>query len=157
NAIAQKYQSEGLVGLLGIVEAVFASSAADRKQEVIGRIEDAYAGAIPDALRTALEAAPAREAGAQGGHLAGYERRIKVPGIETDTGFVALINNGGGNVERFNYRNMEGLVINTMQGDDYVVADDVIAPTTINLGSGDDRVQIGQVFRSERTKDPEGE
>src|SRR5262249_30093196 len=53
-------------------------------------------------------------------------------------------------------RSMEGLVINTLQGDDYVVSDDVIAPATINLGTGDDRVQFGQVFRSERTRDPEG-
>ena len=39
------------------------------------------------------------------------------------------------------------------RGDDYVVLDDVLAATTINLGLGDDRVQVGQVFRSERVKD----
>ena len=42
-------------------------------------------------------------------------------GSDTDTGFVALINNGGANVERFNYREMEGLVVNTLAGNDYVV------------------------------------
>ncbi len=31
--------------------------------------------------------------------------------------------------------------------------DDVLAATTINLGDGNDRVQVGQVFRSERVKD----
>ena len=77
-------------------------------------------------------------------------------GSDTDTGFVALINDGGKNVERFNYREMEGLVVNTLDGNDYVVLDDVIAPTTINLGLDDDRIQIGQVFRSERVKNPDG-
>jgi Ca2+-binding RTX toxin-like protein len=74
-------------------------------------------------------------------------------GSDTDTGFVALINNGGANVERFNYRNIEGITVNTLSGNDYVVIDDVLAPTTINLGIGEDRVQVGQVFRSERVKD----
>ena len=40
-------------------------------------------------------------------------------GSDTDTGFVALLNNGGANVERFNYRDLEGLVVNTLAGDDY--------------------------------------
>ena len=73
-------------------------------------------------------------------------------GQDTDTGFVALINNGGNDVERFNYRNIEGLTVNTLDGDDYVVLDDVLAATTINLGLGEDRVQVGQVFRSERVR-----
>src|SRR6185436_799112 len=72
---------------------------------------------------------------------------------DTDTAFVALLNNGGANVERFNYRNIEGLVLNTVGGDDYVVSDDVLAATTINLGTGNDYVQIGQVFRSDRVVD----
>src|SRR6185436_9317536 len=72
---------------------------------------------------------------------------------DNDTAFVALLNNGGANVERFNYRSLEGLVLNTVGGDDYVVSDDVMAATTINLGIGKDKVQIGQVFRSERKVD----
>ncbi|MCH5374711.1 MAG: hypothetical protein JJ992_12105, partial [Planctomycetes bacterium] len=86
-----------------------------------------------------------------------YESESEVLGSETDTAFVALVNNGGSDVERFNYRNLEGLTINTLAGDDYVVSDDVIAPTTVNLGLGDDRIQVGQVFRSERVRDPGAE
>lgn len=74
----------------------------------------------------------------------------------TNTAFVAVINNGGEAVERFNYRRMEGMVVNTLGGDDYVVFDDLLAAATINLGDGNDRTQVGQVFRSERVKDPEG-
>lgn len=74
-----------------------------------------------------------------------------------NTAFVAVINEGGKFVERFNYRQMEGLVVSTLGGADYVVLDDLLAAATINLGDGNDRVQVGQVFRSERVKDPEGE
>src|SRR5262249_47214333 len=71
------------------------------------------------------------------------------------TRFVALLNDGGANVERFNYRNIEGLTLNTLGGDDQVVSDDVIAATTINLGLGNDRVQVGQVFKSQRDDNPQ--
>jgi Ca2+-binding RTX toxin-like protein len=93
----------------------------------------------------------------QGAISGEYETEQATLGANTDTAFVALINNGGANVERFNYRDMEGLSVNTQAGDDYLVTDDVRAATTINLGLGDDRVQVGQVFRSERVKDPQGE
>ena len=83
-----------------------------------------------------------------------YKTETEVLGGSTDTGFVALLNAGGAAVERFNYRDLEGLTLNTLDGNDYVVLDDVIAPTTINLGLGEDKVQVGQVFRSERVKDP---
>ena len=49
---------------------------------------------------------------------------------------------------------MEGMVVNAMGGDDYVVIDDLLAAATVNLGDGNDRVQVGQVFKSERVKDP---
>jgi Ca2+-binding RTX toxin-like protein len=81
---------------------------------------------------------------------ANYVTELTALGSDTDTAFVALLNNGGATVERFNYRNIEGLVLNTVGGADLVVTDDVTAATTINLGTGDDRVQVGQVFRSER-------
>ena len=84
---------------------------------------------------------------------ANYIDELTALGADTDTAFVALLNNGGANVERFNYRNIEGLVLNTVGGDDYVVSDDVLAATTINLGTGNDYVQIGQVFRSDRVVD----
>ncbi|MES2992163.1 MAG: OmpA family protein [Pseudomonadota bacterium] len=74
-----------------------------------------------------------------------------------NTAFVAVINDGGADVERFNYRRMEGLVVNTMGGADYVVLDDLLAAASINLGDGNDRFQAGQVFRSERVKDFEGQ
>ena len=58
------------------------------------------------------------------------DRRTTVDACSAETRTPAsspCINNGGANVERFNYRNMEGLVVNTLDGDDYVVSDDVIA------------------------------
>ena len=161
DAIHDAYQTEALVGLLGIVDQVFASNVADKKQVVIDRIETAYAGPIPSDLQTALDAATGATAdelklAIKDAIKEDYDPTIPVPGLETDTGFVALINNGGANVERFNYRNMEGITVNTLSGDDYVVFDDVLAPTTVNLGIGVDRVQVGQVFRSERVKDFDG-
>src|SRR5262249_29621767 len=72
------------------------------------------------------------------------------PNSHHATGFMALLNNGGAHVERFNYQSMEGLTLNTIQGNDYVVLDDVIGITSINLGLGNDRVQVGQVFNSAR-------
>jgi Ca2+-binding RTX toxin-like protein/outer membrane protein OmpA-like peptidoglycan-associated protein len=81
-----------------------------------------------------------------------YRTEMQVLGTDTDTGFVALLNNGGSDVERFNYRNIEDITVNTLDGNDYVVLDDVLAPTTVNLGLGEDRAQVGQVFRSERVR-----
>src|SRR5262249_30587510 len=68
--------------------------------------------------------------------------------------FVALLNNGGKNVERFNYQHMEGLVLNTLRGDDTVVVDDTRAAATVNLGLGNDQIQVGQVFKSPRDDNP---
>ncbi|WP_283806368.1 LEPR-XLL domain-containing protein [Bradyrhizobium sp. cf659] len=82
-----------------------------------------------------------------------YVSELTALGADHNTAFVALLNNGGANVERFNYRSIEGLVLNTVGGDDYVVCDDVLGATTINLGTGNDRIQIGQVFHSERIVD----
>ncbi|QSA97859.1 OmpA family protein [Methylococcus sp. EFPC2] len=153
--IKDAYQTEGLVGLLAIVDKYFdANHAADSKQTVIDRIGAAYENATPAALQTALTSAQATSGALKSAILGAYDPLIEIPGIDTDTGFVALINNGGQNVERFNYRKMEGLVVNTLDGNDYVVSDDVIAATTVNLGLGEDRMQVGQVFRSERVKNP---
>jgi hypothetical protein len=65
---------------------------------------------------------------------------------------VALLNNDRHDVERFNYRNIEGITVNTLDGNDYVVLDDALTATTVNLGIGEDKVQVGQVFRSERVR-----
>ncbi len=83
---------------------------------------------------------------------AAYRSEFDVLGTNTDTGFVALLNNGGSDVERFNYRDIEDITVNTLDGNDYVVLDDVLAATTVNLGLGEDKVQVGQVFRSERVR-----
>jgi Ca2+-binding RTX toxin-like protein/outer membrane protein OmpA-like peptidoglycan-associated protein len=104
-----------------------------------GSTEDQQRAALQDAIDSAYTADPVKES------------------TFTNTAFVAVINEGGAAVERFNYRHMEGMVVNTMDGDDYVVLDDLLAAATINLGEGNDRVQVGQVFRSERVKDPEGQ
>ncbi len=40
------------------------------------------------------------------------------------------------------------LIINSGEGDDHLVLDDNSAKTTINAGAGNDRIQIGQVFKS---------
>src|SRR5262249_45443064 len=56
-----------------------------------------------------------------------YQTEQQVLGTNTDTGFVALLNNGGSDVERFNYRNIEDITVNTLDGNDYVVLDDVLA------------------------------
>jgi outer membrane protein OmpA-like peptidoglycan-associated protein/Ca2+-binding RTX toxin-like protein len=152
--IADAYVDEGLVGLLALVDRLFdADAAADSKQAIIDAVDAAYKG-TPAALQTALTNAQATAAALKSAIKGAYDKTIDVPGIETDTGFVALINDGGKHVERFNYRQMEGLVVNTLGGDDYVVSDDVIAATTVNLGIGEDRMQVGQVFRSERVKNP---
>ncbi len=81
-----------------------------------------------------------------------YRTEAQVLGTNTDTGFVALLNNGGSDVERFNYRNIEDITVNTLDGNDYVVLDDALAATTVNLGLGEDKAQVGQVFRSERVR-----
>jgi hypothetical protein len=61
----------------------------------------------------------------------------------------------GQTTERFNYQNLEILTVNTLLGDDYVASDDARAVTTINGGPGDDRFQVGQMFKSRRTADPD--
>jgi len=83
-------------------------------------------------------------------------RAMALPDQTTpDTGFVAKLNQNGTAVERFNYRGIEGITLNTLYGDDYVAADDALAVFTINGGVGDDRFQIGQVFKSQRDDNTE--
>jgi len=67
-----------------------------------------------------------------------------------NTGFVAKLNEDGAEVERFNYRGIEGITLNTLYGDDCVASDDALVVFTINGGVGNDRFQIGQVFKSQR-------
>ena len=116
-----------------------------------------------DALQSAWEALPpspseAQQTSALKAAIAStYTADPVNPNTFTNTAFVAVINDGGADVERFNYRQMEGLVVSTLGGDDYLVLDDLLAAATINLGDGNDRVQVGQVFRSERVRDPAGE
>jgi hypothetical protein len=52
---------------------------------------------------------------------------VNNPLLGQNTAFVALLNDGGLHVERFNYRAMEGLVLNTADGNDIVATDDVMA------------------------------
>src|SRR5437667_8711308 len=123
-----------------------ALTGAQKLAAIKGQMTDAYYPAsTPADLLTALDAADITS-------LASIKAAIKskYTTFTHDTGFVALLNNGGAHVERFNYRNIEGLTVNTIQGNDYAVLDDTLAATTINLGLGEDRAQVGQVFNSQR-------
>ena len=91
------------------------------------------------------------------GDLAGLKSSVDATFVPatTRTAFVAKLNNDGAAIERFNYRNIEGITLNTLYGDDYVASDDTLAVFTINGGEGNDRFQIGQVFKSQRDSDVE--
>ncbi|TCK07577.1 LEPR-XLL domain-containing protein [Marinobacterium mangrovicola] len=66
--------------------------------------------------------------------------------------FVALLNDFNA-VERINYsKSLERIKLDTSLGDDYVAADDTAAEFTIDGNLGDDRFQIGQMFRTQRTE-----
>jgi hypothetical protein len=68
----------------------------------------------------------------------------------TDNAFIALLNEANA-IERVNYDGaMESFVLHTLFGDDIVAFDDSKAVGTVNLGLGDDFIQIGQIFRSPR-------
>jgi Ca2+-binding RTX toxin-like protein len=154
-AITGKYVEEVLTRIIDAVERIFASDEPGKLDAMKAAITAVYGKTpVPADMFDELDDAFASDPG----DLAGLKQALTdtyiagAPG--TDTGLVALLNNGGKNVERFNYRDMEGLVVNTVGGDDYVVSDDVIAATTINLGLGNDRVQVGQVFESPRDDNP---
>ncbi|MEM4406832.1 MAG: hypothetical protein QXS68_07275, partial [Candidatus Methanomethylicaceae archaeon] len=66
--------------------------------------------------------------------------------------FVALLNPED-HVERINYKGIERLVVNGLSGDDYFAVDDARAEATLNGGTGDDRFQIGQLYKSKRSGD----
>ena len=60
---------------------------------------------------------------------------------DTRTAFVAKLNNDGAAIERFNYRNLETITLNTLYGNDYVASDDTLAvvysgavPDTFGVG-----------------------
>ena len=169
SSIVNGYVPERVKVLQLVIDEVFADSeveAPDRITEIKNRIQDGYgAYAIEDALTDLQTAwdnlAPGateaqRKTALKNSIAALYSPDKLTPDRFTDTAFVAVINEGGADIERFNYRRMEGLVVSTLGGTDYVVLDDLLAAATINLGDGNDRAQIGQVFRSERIKDPEG-
>ena len=64
--------------------------------------------------------------------------------------FIALINSGGEDVERINYKNLERISVSGGLGDDVFTVDDTAAEITLNGDIGDDTFQIGQLFRSAR-------
>jgi len=123
--------------------------------DVLASLEDAITrvytpNAVPDGMLDALEAQYASDSSPSG--LAALKASIDssyVPSA-TQTAFVAKLNNDGKAIERFNYRNIEGITLNLLYGDDYVASDDTLAVFTINGGVGNDRFQIGQVFKSVR-------
>lgn len=63
--------------------------------------------------------------------------------------FVALLNEAP-NAERINYWNLERMLVTGSFGDDYFAVDDVRAETTITGDVGEDRFQVGQLYRSPR-------
>ncbi|MFC1783788.1 hypothetical protein ACFL02_09435, partial [Planctomycetota bacterium] len=72
----------------------------------------------------------------------------------TGLAFIALINEGS-NAERINYWNLERMLITGSFGDDYFAIDDIRADATITGDVGEDRFQIGQLYRSPRDDSPE--
>jgi len=67
----------------------------------------------------------------------------------TGLAFVALINEDP-NVERVNYWKLERIRISGSFGDDYFAVDDTHAEVTIEGNEGEDRFQVGQLYRSPR-------
>jgi Ca2+-binding RTX toxin-like protein len=63
--------------------------------------------------------------------------------------FVALLNEAP-NTERINYWNLERMLVTGSFGDDYFAVDDVRAEATITGDVGEDRFQVGQLYRSPR-------
>ena len=67
--------------------------------------------------------------------------------------FIAKLNNDD-KAERINYYdNLESIIVNTLDGADFVVSDNTNAEVTINGGDGNDLFQIGQLFNSPRDTD----
>ena len=64
--------------------------------------------------------------------------------------FVGLLSEDALSLQRVNYQNMEGLVVNGLAGDDRFYSDDTRAAATLNGGTGDDSFQIGQLYNSPR-------
>ncbi|MCC9643317.1 hypothetical protein LOC71_13610 [Rhodopirellula sp. JC740] len=55
-------------------------------------------------------------------------------------------------VQRVNYLGVERILVQGGLGDDQFAVDDTAAEVTIDGGDGDDAFQVGQLFRSQRTK-----
>jgi Ca2+-binding RTX toxin-like protein len=65
--------------------------------------------------------------------------------------FVALLQSGSANYERVNYdATIERLVINGSSQADRFIVDDTSAPVELNSGAGDDTIEFGQLFGSDR-------
>ncbi len=80
---------------------------------------------------------------------------LRASTFDTTRAFVANLN-GTARVERVDYRDdMETIKLYTLDGDDFVALDDVKAAMEIFGGYGNDRFQIGQLFKSERTSIPD--
>jgi|GEM_PF-6918000 len=152
NAISGKYIPYGLAYLYSLAKTPFNNASlsnSDKLAQIQQAMTNAYFPAsVPAGMLAALAAADITSFSSIEAAIASTYTTLA-----TDTGFVAFLNNGGMHVERFNYRNITSLVLDTIQGDNHIVLDDVIGATTINLGLGNSRVQVGQVFNSQRVGD----
>jgi len=70
----------------------------------------------------------------------------------TVTGDPQVLKTGVGDIERIDYRGVERIVVNGGAGDDYFASDDTASEVTLNGETGDDRFQVGQLFRTARTE-----
>lgn len=67
--------------------------------------------------------------------------------------FIAKLNNDD-KAERINYYdNFENIIVNTLDGADFVASDNTNAAVTVNGGNGDDTFQVGQLYNSPRDED----
>ena len=102
--------------LQALLNDIFESDSRSKLDEIQKAINLAYGdNPIPGTMMDALTNAWNDYSGGLNGTLnasitAEYKTETEVLGSSTDTGFVALINAGGAAVERFNYRNLEGLI-----------------------------------------------
>ena len=91
--------------------------------------------------------------------------RFEVNGTRFDDQFLLRANDGGDaliallnendNVERINFTGVERIIINGGFGEDHFAIDDTNAEIIINGGPENDTFQVGQMFRSPRTDNPD--
>jgi len=72
--------------------------------------------------------------------------------VDGGSAFVAAVyGDPAASVERVSYnKNLENLILDTKGGDDTIAIDDNWTTTTVFSGEGEDKFQIGQIFKSER-------